>query len=67
MKARRGVWLGIIPDMRRPGDSIYTTELKQLVDLASDVSFVIKFFAIHQNMGPAQLGNTCWQKLTSQS
>jgi len=24
--------------------------------------FVIKFFAIHQNMGPAQWANTCWQK-----
>ena len=30
-------------------------------------SISIKFFAIHQNMGPAQWGNTYWQKLTSQS
>jgi hypothetical protein len=52
---------------RLHGDSIYTVELRRPAALASYVSFVIKFFAIHQNMGPAQWGNTYWQKLTSQS
>jgi hypothetical protein len=37
--------------MRRGGDSFYTAELLELVALASYVSFVIKFFTIHQNMG----------------
>jgi len=27
----------------------------------------IKFFVIHQSMGPAQCGITCWQKRTSQT
>jgi len=59
--------LGIILDMRLRGNSIYTAELRRLAALASYVLSVIKFFAIHQNMGPAQWGNTCWQKLTLQS
>jgi hypothetical protein len=67
MKARNGLLLGLIPDMRRCGDYIYTVELKGPAALASYVSFVIKFFPIHQNSGPAHWGNTCWQKLTSQS
>ena len=67
MKARSGLLLGIILDMCRRGDSIDTAELRRPAALASFVSFVIKFFAIHQNMRPAQWGNTCWQKLTSQS
>jgi len=67
MKARSGLLLGMILDMRRRGDSIYTAELKRPGALASYVSFVIKFFAIHQNMGPAQWGHTCLQKLTSRS
>ena len=67
MKARSGLLFAIILDMCRHGDSIYTAEFKRPAALASYVSFVIKFFAIHQNMGPAQSGNTCWQKLTSQS
>jgi len=66
-KGRSSLVLGINVDMRRRGDSIYTAELKRPAALASYVSFVIKFFAIHQNMGPAQWGNTCLQKLTSQS
>jgi len=56
-----------ILDMRLRDDSICTAELRRLAALASYVSCVIKFFAIHQNMGPAQWGNMCWQKLTSQS
>jgi hypothetical protein len=56
--ARSGRLLAIIPDMRCHGDSIYTAELKRPVALASYVLFVIKLFAIHQNMGPAQWGNT---------
>jgi len=67
MEGHSGLLLGTILDMRRHGDSIYTAELTRLAALASFVSFVIKFFAIHQNMGPAQWGNTRWQKLTSQS
>ena len=61
MKARRGLLLGIILDMRRRGDSIYTAELKRPAALASYVLFVIKFFTIYQNMGLAQWGNT-WRK-----
>jgi len=53
--------------MHLRGDSIYAAELRRPAPLASYVSFVIMFFAINQNMGPAQWGNTCWQKLTSQS
>jgi len=67
MYSRRGLLLGINLDMHLRGDSICTAELRRPAALASYVSFVIKFFAIHQNMGPAQWGNTCWQKLTSQS
>jgi len=67
MKARSSLLLGIILDMRRHGDSIYTAELKRLAALASYVLFVIRFFAIHQNMGPAHWGNTRLQKLTLQS
>jgi len=67
MKAQSGILLGTILDMRRRGDSIYTAELSRPAALASFVLFVIKFFAIHQNMGTAQWGNTCWQKLTSHS
>ena len=67
MKARSGLLLGMIVDMHRHGDSIYTAKVKPPAALASYVSFVIKFLAIFQNMGPAQWGNTCLQKLTSQS
>jgi len=41
-------------DLRLRGDSIYTAELMRLAALASNVSFVIKFFAIHPNMGQAE-------------
>jgi len=67
MYARSGILLGKIQDMRLRGDSIYTAELRRQAILVTYVSFVIKFIAIHQNIGPAQWGNTCWQKLTSQS
>jgi hypothetical protein len=66
-KTQSGALLGIILDMRRRSDSIYTAELKRPAALASYVLFVIKFLAIHQNMGPAHWRNTCLQKLTSQS
>jgi len=49
--------------MRHCGDSIYTAQLRRLAALESSVSFVIKFFAIHHIMGPAQWGNTWWLKL----
>jgi hypothetical protein len=65
MKARSGLLLGRFPDMRPHGDSIYTAELRRPEALASFEWFVIKFFTIHQNMGPAQWGNICWKKLRS--
>jgi len=46
--------LGMIGDMCLHGDSVYTAELKRPAALPSYVSCVIKFFAIHQNMGPPQ-------------
>jgi len=49
------------------GDFICTAELTRMAALALYILFLIKFFAIHQNMGPAHGGNTCWHKLTSQS
>jgi len=61
MLAWRGLLVSIILDMRHCGDSIYTAELRRLAALASYVSFVIKCFAIHQNMGPAQWANAGWQ------
>jgi len=67
LNARSGQLVGIILDIRQRGDSIYTAELQLPAALASYVSFVFKIFAIHQNMGPVQCGNTCLQKLTSQS
>jgi hypothetical protein len=54
-------------DMRLRGDSIDTVQLMSPAALASYLSFAIKFFAIHQNMGQAQWGNIGWQKFTSQS
>jgi len=54
MKARSGLLLGMIVDMRSRGDSTYTAELKRPAALASYVLFVIKILAIHKNMGPAQ-------------
>jgi hypothetical protein len=57
MKARSSQLLGMILDMRRHGDAIYTAELKRPAALASYVSFVIKIFPIHPNMGPASVSN----------
>jgi len=64
---RKGLLLGKIRVMCLCGDSIYTVELRSLAAPASYVLFVIKFFAIHPNMEPAEWGNTCWQKHTSHS
>jgi len=50
MKALSDLLLGMILNMRHCGDSIYTAALKRPVALASYVLFVLKFFAIHQNM-----------------
>jgi len=46
--------LGINLDMHLHGDSIYTAELTTSAALESYASCAIKFFAIHQIMGPAQ-------------
>ena len=43
MLARSGLLSGLILDMRIPGDSIYTAELRTPAALASYVLFVIKF------------------------
>jgi hypothetical protein len=67
MLTRSRLLPGMILDTRLRGDSIYTVEWKRMAALASYVLCVIKFFAIDQNMGPAQWGNTSWEKLTSQS
>jgi hypothetical protein len=67
MKTRSGLFLGIIRDLYHLSESTYTAERKQPAALATYVSFVMMFLAIHDNMGPAQWGNTCWQRLTSQS
>jgi len=48
--------LGIIVDMYLRGDSIDTVELRRPEALASYGSFVIMFFAIHQNVGAALWG-----------
>jgi len=58
MYARSGLMLGTILDMHLRGNFINTAELRGLAALESYGLFVIKFFAIHQNMGPAQWGNT---------
>jgi hypothetical protein len=57
-----GWFLAIVQDMCLCGDSICTAGLRRQAALASYVSFVIKFFAIHQTMGPAEWGNTCCVK-----
>jgi len=59
--AQSGLLLGIFGDKLLGGDSICTAELRGLEVQAPYVSCVNKFFTIHQNMGPAQYGNTCWQ------
>jgi hypothetical protein len=58
MFARSRLLLVITLDMGLSGDSIYIAELKRLATPASYVSFVIKFSAMDQNMGPAQWANT---------
>jgi hypothetical protein len=54
MRARNVLLLGKVLDMRRDGVSICTAELRRPAVLVSYVSFVLKFFGIHQSMGPAQ-------------
>ena len=51
--------LGINLDMCLQGEINRAVELRRLAARESYVSFIIKFFAIHQNMGPAEWGNTC--------
>jgi len=67
MLTRSGQLLEVILDMRLHGDSIHTVRLMRPAALALYGLSVIKFFAIQQNIGIAQWGNTCWQKLTSYS
>jgi hypothetical protein len=43
-----------------------TAEMRRQTALPSYVLFVIKFLAIHQNMGLAPWRNTCWQQRTLQ-
>jgi len=52
MLSRISLVLRIILDMCLRGDSIYTAALRRQASLAAYLSFVIKFFAIHRNMGP---------------
>jgi len=67
MSGRSELLLGIILDIGLHGISIYTAELRRPAAMASHGLCVIMFFAIYQNMGPAQWGNTCLQKRKSQS
>jgi len=66
MWAQNILLVGIILDMHLHGVTIYTAELMRPVAVVVYVSFVIKYFAMHQNMEPAQRGTTGWQKGTSQ-
>jgi len=67
MYARNVLLLGIILDIRLHAGCICTAELSWTAAVELYVSFLIKFFAIHQNLGSTPLGNTCWQKLTLHS
>jgi hypothetical protein len=67
MYDQHGVLRGMILVMVHHGDFIYTTGMMKLATMALSLSFVIKFFAIHRILGPAQEGYTCLQKLPSQS
>jgi len=67
MRAWSILLIVIIVYMRLGGDSIATPEWWRPADLASYVSFVIKYFPIYQTMGPAHQGNICRPKRTSQS
>jgi len=59
--------VGRILDMHHHGGSICIEALRRPADVASYVLFVIKFFAIHRNIGPAQWATTCWHNRTSRS
>jgi len=61
MWARSVLLVGVILDMLLCGVNMYTAKLGRLAPPAWYVSFLINFFAIHQNMGLAQCGNTCWK------
>jgi len=63
MWVRNVLLRGVILDKHLHGASICTAGLRTLAALPSYVSFVIKFFAIHQKMGPAPWRITCRQKL----
>jgi len=58
MEAQNIVLLGMIQVMLPRGGFICTAALRRLEALASNILFVIKIFAIHQGMGPAQWGIT---------
>lgn len=55
----RVLLLPIILDMQLWCNFICTAELRRQAALASNVSFVTKFFTIHHNIGPDSSGNTC--------
>ena len=67
MSARSIQLLGILSDLCLHGNSICTAVLHTPGALVSYVSFVMKFFVIHQNLGPAQSGNSCGQRRKSLS
>jgi len=60
----RVLLLGMISEMHHCSMSICTAEMRGLAALASYISFVMIFLAIHQNMGPASFGHSCWQNCT---
>ena len=66
MLARSGRLRGIVLEIPFGSDSIHTAEFTRQEALSSYVSFVIKFLAIHHNMGPVQCANTWWEKRTLQ-
>jgi len=51
----------MIAAMRLGDESIYTVELGKRTAWSLYVSFAIKLFANHQNMGQTEMGNTCGQ------
>jgi len=54
-------FLEISIEMRICGDSVCSAQFKRLLSPVSYISFVINFFASHQNMWPAEWGNTYYQ------
>jgi hypothetical protein len=54
MCTRSILFCGTTLDLRICGVSVCTVELRKLTVLESYISFVMQFFGIHQNMGPAQ-------------